>query len=58
MKEPYEEGVATHLGPKLCGGDRKVAAEALVGVHAGRTLSSENKSLVCRPSAIAGKATR
>ena len=28
MKESYEKGLASHLGPELCGGDRKVAAEA------------------------------
>jgi len=36
MKEPYREGVATHPGPELCGGDREVAAEALVGMRGNR----------------------
>jgi hypothetical protein len=42
MEEPYGEGVATHPGPKPCGGGREAAAEALVGAHAGEILSSEN----------------
>jgi hypothetical protein len=41
MKEPYEEGLATHLGHELCGGDGNIMAEALVVVRAGKVLSSE-----------------
>jgi hypothetical protein len=57
MKEPYREGVASHPGPELCGGNREVAAEALVGVRAGRTLSSEINLLACRPCSLKGKTT-
>lgn len=35
MKESYEEGVASHFGPKPCVGDRKGTGEASAGVHAG-----------------------
>ena len=57
MKVPYREGVATHPGPELCGDDRKVAAEALVGVRTGRLLSSEINLLACRPCCFMGKTT-
>lgn len=43
MKESYSEGVAHHTGPKSCIGHRKVAGEALTGVHAERVLSCEIK---------------
>ena len=57
MKESYGKGLANHPGPELCGGDREVTAEALVGVHAGRVSSSEIKPLACRPCPDKGKAT-
>ena len=38
MKELYEKGVATHLGPEPCGGRRKATTEASVGVRAGRAI--------------------
>ena len=36
MKESYDEGVANHIGPESCDGDRKGLSEALTGVRAGR----------------------
>ena len=44
MKESYEKGVATHLGPKLCVASRKAGCEALVRARAGRVLSPEISS--------------
>jgi hypothetical protein len=41
MKESYDEGVANHIGPESCAGDRKGLSEALKGVRAGRVLSRE-----------------
>ena len=41
MKEPYDEGVASHIGPESCGGGNNVMAEALTGVRAGQVLSRE-----------------
>jgi hypothetical protein len=41
MKVPYDEGVASHIGPASCAGDRKGAGEALTGESAGRVLSRE-----------------
>jgi len=41
MKESYRKGVANHPGPESCAGSRKVALEALTGVHAGRVWSCE-----------------
>jgi hypothetical protein len=39
MKKSYESGVATHIGPELCGAARKGGVEALTGERAGRVLS-------------------
>ena len=36
MKESYDEGVATHIGPESCGAARKGGVEALTGERAGR----------------------
>lgn len=41
MKEPYDEGLASHIGPESCGGGSNAAAEALTGVRAGQVLSRE-----------------
>ena len=56
MKESYGKGLASRPGPKLCGGDREVAAEALAGATAGQLLSSEIKCSACRPCSDMGKA--
>jgi len=45
MKVSCDEGVASHVGPESCGGDRKVVVEALTGEGAGRVLSLENVML-------------
>ena len=45
MKEPDEEGVASHLGPESCAGRREVAGEALTGGSAGPVLSCDIKEL-------------
>ena len=42
MKEPYDEGLAAHIGPESCGDVCKDKTEALTGVHAGWVLSREN----------------
>ena len=36
MKESYESGSATHIGPESCGAARKGGVEALTGERAGR----------------------
>src|SRR4030042_3234229 len=41
MKESYDEGVANHIGPESCAGDRKGLSEALTGVRTGRVWSRE-----------------
>ena len=41
MKESYRNGLASHPDPESCVGARKVAGEALTGVHAGQPLSCE-----------------
>ena len=41
MKESHDEGPASHVDPESCGGDCKVAGEALTGVHAGQPSSCE-----------------
>ena len=39
MKESYDEGPATHIGPESCGAVRKSSVEALTGERAGRVFS-------------------
>ena len=41
MQEPYEEGVASHLGPESCAVGRKAAGEALTGARTDAVLSCE-----------------
>ena len=41
MKEPYDEDLASHIGPESCGGGSNGTAEALTGVRAGQVLSRE-----------------
>ena len=41
MREPYDEGLANHIGPESCGGGSNDMAEALTGVRAGQVLSRE-----------------
>ena len=41
MKEPDDEGLASHIGPESCVVVRKNGGEALTGVHAGWVLSRE-----------------
>ena len=59
MKVPYDEGVASHIGPKSCAGDRKGAGEALTEENAGRVLSRESRfASGCRRCQQSRKATR
>ena len=41
MKEPDDEGLASHTGPESCAVARKGGGEALTGGRAGRVLSRE-----------------
>jgi hypothetical protein len=41
MKEPYNEDLASHIGPESCGGGSNDTAEALTGVRAGQAWSRE-----------------
>ena len=41
MQEPYERGVANHLGTESCAGAGNRSGEALTGGHAGQPSSSE-----------------
>ena len=41
MEVPYDEGVASHIGPESCAGNREDAGEALTGERAGQVLSRE-----------------
>ncbi len=42
MKESYNEGVASHIGPESCLDDPRGRGEALTGESTGGLLSSEN----------------
>ena len=57
MKEPYREGVASHMGPESCVGGRKSVGEASIGVRAGWVLSRENITSERRRSHWMRKAT-
>ena len=41
MKESYDEGLASHIGPTSCAQYCKVLGEALIGVRAGQVLNRE-----------------
>jgi len=45
MKESYESGSATHIGPESCGAARKGGVEALTGERAGRVFSRVRHTL-------------
>src|SRR6267154_3378864 len=45
MKESYESGSATHIGPESCGAAREGGVEALTGECAGRALSRVSRLL-------------
>src|SRR6266851_2929444 len=45
MKESYESGSATHIGPESCGAAREGGVEALTGECAGRALSRVSQLL-------------
>ena len=45
MKVPYDEGLATHIGPESCVYSCKTVIEALTGESAGQVLSRESSSL-------------
>ena len=47
MKELYRKGVAHHPGPEPCARGREASGEALVGVHAGQSWSSERSQHWC-----------
>ena len=49
MKESYNEGIASHIGPESCLDDLRGRGEALTGGNTGGLLSSEN-TFVRRPS--------
>lgn len=48
MQEPYNEGLASHVGPESCGYVGNGISEALTGVHAGRVLSRVSSYLTDR----------
>jgi len=45
MKESYESGLATHIGPESCGAAREGGVEALTGERAGRVFSRVRPAL-------------
>jgi len=48
MQEPYNEGLANHIGPESCGCIGNGTSEALTGVHAGRVLSRVSLYIIDR----------
>jgi hypothetical protein len=45
MKESYESGVATPIGPESCGAAREGGVEALIGERSGRVFSRVSQLL-------------
>jgi len=45
MKESYESGLTTHIGPESCGAAREGGVEALIGERAGRVFSRVRQTL-------------
>ncbi len=45
MRVPYDEGLATHIGPYSCVCSCKAVSEALTGESAGQVLSRESSNL-------------
>jgi hypothetical protein len=45
MKDPYDEGIANHIGPESCVGTREGVHEALTGGRAGRAIEPRNGDL-------------
>src|ERR1700721_908345 len=45
MKESYDSGIATHIGPEPCGAARQGGGEAVGGERAGRVFSRERNLL-------------
>jgi hypothetical protein len=54
MKVSCNEGVASHVGPESCGGDREVVIEALTGESASRVLSLENVTVWGADAVLSG----
>jgi transposase len=44
VQVPHDEGVANHIDPESCAGDREVAREALAGAHIGRDIERRKTS--------------
>ena len=57
MKEPYNEGIANHVGPESCAGGGNGMGEALTGVHAGWVLSRERPNRSGRRRCCLGRKT-
>ena len=53
MKDPYNEGIANHIGPESCVGDRKGADEALTGGGVGRAI--EPREVDIRDADVLGR---
>jgi hypothetical protein len=54
MEEPYDEGVATRIGPESCAVGSDPGGEALTGEGAGRVFSCESHALGRMPEAFRG----
>ena len=53
MKDPYDEGIASHIGPESCAGARKDVGEALTGGRAGR--ATEPRKVYVRGADVVGR---
>jgi len=58
VKVPHDEGLATHIGPEPCAGNREDVGEASVGERAGQPLSRESPNSRVPTALTFRKATR
>jgi len=58
MKELYEKGVATHLGPESCVAAREGRGEALTGEIAGRAIEPRKSHIWCADAVVNAEGNR
>lgn len=58
MKELYEKGIATHLGPESCEAVRKDRREALTGGSTGRAIEPRKCDVWCADAFVCAEGNR
>ena len=58
MRVPYDEGLATHIGPESCACSCKAVSEALTGESTGQVLSRERSRILGRRRCLTNRKTK